>query len=135
MAPYYEDDNNHPHEMPDADSFKNYDNYSNAEVLLPQDGEHLQATRVLKRSLDSVGNSKGTININPLLDTRIYNVIFPDGAVRQYSTNSIAKSMYIQVDEDGNTITLLDSIIDHRSDKSTIRIADSNNKTKFTTKG
>jgi len=43
--------------MPEVDSFKDYDKYINAEVLLPQDGEHLQAARVIEKSLDSAGNS------------------------------------------------------------------------------
>jgi len=48
---------NPPHEIPETDSFKDYDKYLNSEVLLPQDGEHSQAARVLKKSLDSAGNS------------------------------------------------------------------------------
>ena len=104
-------------------------------MLLPQDGEHLQAARVLKQSLDSTGNSKGGSHHNSMLDTRIYDVIFPDGTIRQYSANSIAESMYSQVDQEENTMALLDTIIYHRRDKSAIRIADSNVKTRFTTQG
>jgi len=52
-----------------------------------------------------------------MLDTRIYDVLFPDGVVRQYSTNSIAENMYSQLDQEGNTMALLDTIIDHRTDK------------------
>ena len=62
--------------MPEADSFKDYNKYLNAEVLLPQDGEHLQAARVLKRSLDSAENLKGENHSNPMLDTRIYDGFF-----------------------------------------------------------
>ena len=83
VTPYYKDSINPPHEMPEADSFKDYDKYLNAEVLLSQDGEHLEAVRVLKQSLDSAGNSKEDSHHNPMLDTRIYDVIFPDGAIRQ----------------------------------------------------
>ena len=43
--------------------------------------------------------------------------------------------MYSQVDQKGNTIALLDTIIDHRRDESAIRITRSNSKTRFTTKG
>ena len=35
-----------------------------------------------------------------MLDTRIYDVMFPDGAVRQYSVNSIADNMNSQVDQE-----------------------------------
>ena len=70
-----------------------------------------------------------------MLDTRIYDVIFPDGAVRQYLANSIAENMYSQVDQEGNTMALLDTIADHQRDKSAIQIADSTVKTRFTTQG
>ena len=43
--------------------------------------------------------------------------------------------MYNQVHQDGNTMTLLDTVINHRSDELAIWIADSNSKTRFTTKG
>ena len=57
LTPYYEDSESPPREMPETDIFKDYDKYLNAEMLLPQDGEDLQAARVLKKSLDSAGNS------------------------------------------------------------------------------
>ena len=46
---YYEHDENIPHEIPEADSFEDYDKYLSAEVFQPHDGEHLQATRIVKR--------------------------------------------------------------------------------------
>ena len=95
----------------------------------------MQAARVLKQSLDAAGNYKGESHNNPMLDTRIYDVIFPGVAVRQYSANSIAENMYSQVDQEGNTMALLDTIIDHRRDKSVIRITDSTINTRFTTQG
>ena len=69
--------------MLEADYFKDHDKFLKAEVLLSQDEEHLQAARALKRSLDSAGNSKGKSSSNPMLDTRNYDVIFLDSAVRQ----------------------------------------------------
>ena len=49
-----------------------------------------------------------------MLDTRVYAVIFPDGTIRQYSANTITENMYIQVEKEGKTMTLIDSITDHR---------------------
>ena len=63
----------------------------------------------------SAGNSKGGRHINPMLDTRIYDALFPDGAVRQYLANSIVENMYSQVDEEENTMGALR--YDHRSQK------------------
>jgi hypothetical protein len=35
------------------------------------------------------------------MDTRIYDVQFPDGHVEAYSANVIAENIYAQVDEEG----------------------------------
>ena len=71
------------------------------EVLLPQDGEHTRAAKVVGRSKDDRGNIKGSFNNNLILNTRVYDVMFPDGAVQQYGANVIAENLYEQVDEDG----------------------------------
>ena len=70
-----------------------------------------------------------------MLDTWVYDVMFPDGVIRQYSTNSIADNMYSQVDEKEDVMALLDRLIDHRSNESAIWISDFNSKTRFTTMG
>ena len=75
-------------------------------------------------SLESAGNDKGVGYENPMLDALVYEVMFPDGAIRQYSANIIAENMYSQFDEVGNTMTLFDSIICHRRND-TIKMRDS----------
>ena len=60
------------------------------------------------------GKVKGTCNNNPILNTRVYNVMFPDGAVLQYAENIIAENMYSQVDSNGHHTLLLKEITDHR---------------------
>ena len=57
---------------------------------------------------------KVTYNKNPILDTRVYDVMFPDGAVCQYAANIIAENMYSQVDSNGQHTLLLKEITDHR---------------------
>ena len=44
-----------------------------------------------------------------MLNTRVYDVMFPDGNVQQYSANVIAQSIYDSVDEDGHRHQLLDT--------------------------
>jgi hypothetical protein len=39
--------------------------------------------------------------MNPILDTRVYDVEFPDGRVDKYAANVIAESMFAQVDDEG----------------------------------
>ena len=118
-----EDDENYPHDndmedhtMPDADTFPDYDEYINNDVLLPKDGEHMMAAKVLQRSRDNDGKIQGSHNPNPILDTRIYDVMFPDGAVHQYAANIIAENIYNNVDNEGHQHMLLDCILDHRTD-------------------
>jgi hypothetical protein len=63
-----------------------------------------------------IGNPIGKSNPNPILDTREYEVEFPDGTVDILTANTIAESMYSQVDAEGQEYSLLDEIIDHKSD-------------------
>jgi hypothetical protein len=56
----------------------------------------------------------GVSNKNPILDTRIYEVTFPDGHSAEYSTNTIAEHLYSQVDSEGKQYMLLDEIVDWR---------------------
>ena len=67
--------------VPEVDEFENYENYLNAEVLLPQNGAHMRAAKVIGRAKDIDGMSLGDYDSNPYLDTRVYDVMFPDGAV------------------------------------------------------
>ena len=45
---------------------------------------------------------------------------FEDGSVEKYNANIIAEHIYSRVDEDGYGRTLLDEIIDHKSDDSAV---------------
>ena len=67
----------------------------------------------------------GTYHDNPCLSTVMYDVEFSDGQVKEYGASIIAKNMLTQVDSDGYSISLMDSIIDHHKDPSqAIPIAD-----------
>ena len=74
--------------------------------------------KVARRSLDADGRTTGTYHDNPFLNTITYDVEFPDGQVKEYSANIIAKNMLTQVDSDGYSLSLMDSIIDHQRDPS-----------------
>eukprot|EP00957_Ditylum_brightwellii_P165821 12624690-Ditylum_brightwellii.AAC.1 len=52
-----------------------------------------------------------------MMNTMIYDVEFPDGQVREYAANIIAKNMLTQVDMDGYTKTLIESIVDYKKDE------------------
>jgi hypothetical protein len=95
------------------------DRWIHAELHLPQ-GEELKSAKVINRAKDSDGNFIGTYDDNPVLNSMVYDVEFPDGDVRQYSANIIAQNMYSQVDANGHSHTLLDSIIDFSKEKGAI---------------
>ena len=88
----------------------------NAEVLLPQ-GEEKRLAKVIKRSVDSDGKVIGNYNELPVLNTMLYDVQFPDGSIKPYSANLIAKNILMQVDSDGIHCQLLEGRLDHSKDK------------------
>ena len=65
----------------------------NAELSLSQ-GELMQPAKVIGRSKDEHGKIVGTYDTNPLLNTLVYDVEFPDGDVREFSANIICENMY-----------------------------------------
>ena len=90
------------HSMPDVDSYDDFDAHVGAEVLLPQNGKVMQAAKVLGRSTVIEGNPIGTYDPNPMINTRVYDVMFPDGAIQQYSANLIVENLYDNADDDGH---------------------------------
>ena len=51
--------------------------------------------------------------INPILDTRLYEVEFQDGHKALIAANAIAEYLFAQVDDEGNWHALLAEIVDH----------------------
>jgi hypothetical protein len=92
-----------------------YDKLLNAEVALQLD-EQTSIGKVTRRALNPDGHVVGSYDENPFLNSIVYEVEFPDGQVKEYAANVIAENMLSQVDADGYSLHLLDSVIDHRSD-------------------
>ena len=90
----------------------NLDEYLNTRVLLPC-GDAVQAGVVRDRKRNINGELTGKRHFNPLLDTRIYEVEFPDGRVEEFTANTISENLYAMADEDGHYSRMMDSIIDH----------------------
>ena len=83
ISTYYEDDKvGKAHEQPEVDDIPDLDLYLNAEVLLPQDGEYMRTARVIGRATDTDGDPVGTYDANPILNTRVYEVMFLDGSIQ-----------------------------------------------------
>jgi hypothetical protein len=58
-----------------------YDSFISAQALLPR-GDEQEVAKVLKKRRDEHGNLVGTYNMNPLLDSRVYEFEFSDGATK-----------------------------------------------------
>ena len=94
-----------------------FDKIINAEVMI-QNGDEMAMGKVARQSLDADGRMTGTYHDNPFLNTITYDVEFSDGQVKEYDANIIAENMLTQVDSDGYSLSLMDSIIDHQRDPS-----------------
>jgi len=95
-----------------------YDGYIGAEVRVHvSDGNELRG-KVMKRKRGEDGLPIGKSNKNPMLSTALYEVKFPDGTTYEYSANTIAESIFSQVDSEGNYFHLLKEIVDHKVDPS-----------------
>ena len=88
-------------------------------INLPQ-GEKFQNAKFIVQSNDGNGEPIGSYDINPFLNTTIYDVEFPDGKIREYCANLITENMYPQVDAEGYRYQLLDTIVDHKQDGNAI---------------
>jgi hypothetical protein len=118
----YEDDEEKARILPETDN-GSYDELINAEITLPHQGKQSHGT-VIGRAKNMEGNTSGIHNSNPILNTTVYDVLFPDGAVKQYSANVIAENMWAQVDDEGHQYRLLDEITNHRRHSSAVDKAD-----------
>ena len=58
---------------------------------------------------------------NPILNTLVYNFEFPDREVKEYSANIIAENLLCQVDDEGFTLTVFDSILEYTKYDSAIK--------------
>ena len=110
--------------LPEADSIPDLDLYIYAEVLLQKDGEHMEAARVVGWARDEDSDAIDKYNSNPILNNRVYDVMFPDGSIQQYTANLIAEKIYSQVHEDRHRYILTNEIIDHRKEDTAYDKAD-----------
>jgi hypothetical protein len=127
----------------EAPIMEEHDTMIGARIPLPHNNGDMQEAQVKNRKRNHDGTLVGTQNDNPLLDTRVYEVEFPDGSYAEYASNVLAENLYSQIDDDARSYSILSNIIDHKCDES-IAISDkhgtyiSNNgstKRRITTKG
>jgi hypothetical protein len=93
-----------------------WDKLINAEIILQQ-GDKLQLGKVKRRSIDDNGKTIGTYSDNPIMNSIVYEVEFPDGELREYAANILEGNMLSQVDHEGHNIMLMRDIIDYEKDE------------------
>ncbi|KAL7474845.1 hypothetical protein ACHAW6_000796, partial [Cyclotella cf. meneghiniana] len=81
---------------------------------LTQSGDWHELAWVLRWKSDSNGVPVGTANKQPAINTRIYEVHFPDGHTKELVMNTIAEALYDRCNPDGNQYIMLDTIVDFR---------------------
>jgi hypothetical protein len=127
----------------EADDFTpdSLDEYLTMKLLMPRGDEMLRA-KVTGRKRNLNGDPVGIANSNPILDTREYEVEFPDGSTEIYMANTIAENMYAQVDDEGHEFLFMQEIADHKKDGSAVsrddmfvRSANGQQRMRLTTKG
>ena len=91
----------------------------NAELRLPVDDSE-QLARVVRRSVGPDGKLVGEFNDNPILNTLVYEVEFPDGQMKRYSANVIAENILQQVDGSGYHSHTLAGVVEARKGKSAL---------------
>ena len=79
FTPYLDNEGIEEPTMPEADAVADYDKYIESEVLLPSNGKETSSTKAVSWVKYQNGKVMWTYNNNPILDTRVYNVMFPDG--------------------------------------------------------
>ena len=96
--------------------------YIGAKVRIPDQGITFANGVVIGRARDETGELIGKANRNPLLDSSVYLVKTDDGAVERYTANVIAEHIYSQVDQQGFMTTILDSIVEHKTDETALTL-------------
>jgi Reverse transcriptase (RNA-dependent DNA polymerase) len=95
----------------------------NAEVYLPH-GDRYEIARVIGRKRKLDGLFVGRKHQNPILDSRVFVVEFPNGDQKDIAYNLLAEHLFSQVDSEGNQYRLFKEIINHRKTKLAVDKAD-----------
>ena len=101
---------------------RDLDTYIGAQVVLPGEDGHEVLCRVKGRKRTADGRLIGDFNPNPILDTRVFEVEYPNGRIEALSTNLIAESLYANVDDEGFDTGLLEEIVEHERTSEAIPI-------------
>jgi hypothetical protein len=97
-------------QMPDV-----FDQYLTANIMVERQGQATRGT-VMRRAKDAHSLPIGKAHPNPILDTREWEVEYPDGSMDVLTANTIAESLYSRVDAEGHEHIIMQEILDHKFD-------------------
>ena len=92
------------------------DEYIGSQIVIPNKEAVPVLAVVKKRKRDALGQPIGTKNENLILDSRIYELEFLDGRIKEYAVNVLAENLFNMADEDGWDTCLLAEVIDFCKD-------------------
>ena len=123
---YHDENDVKAHEMPEVDDYDHgfFDKYIAAHIMIPDPDGVLRKAKVTKRKRDENGDLIGRYHRNPILDTGLYELEFDDGTLATYTANIIAENLYEQVDDEGRTHVIFDSITDHKKGEDAVNVGD-----------
>ena len=100
----------------DEPYIESLDEYIGTNVIIPgiTPGIEPVLAKIRGRKRDNDGNVVGQKHSNPLLDTRVYQLEFPDGRVEEYSMNIILENIANQVDSEGFDLGIFQEVAGHR---------------------
>jgi hypothetical protein len=93
-----------------------WDKLINTEII-QQEGDKLQRGKVKRRSIDDNGKTMGAYSDNPIMNSIVYEVEFPDGALKEYAANILSDNLLSQVAHKGYSIVMMREIIDYERDE------------------
>ena len=79
-----------------------------------------QLARIMQCSLNEDSRHVGQYDENPILNTAIYDIEFPDCTTKDYGASIIAENILNQVDQDGYHSQMLEGILDHHKEDSAV---------------
>ena len=92
------------------------DKYVDKDIALTRYGEGTEFSKVKKCLWGENGIPIGRNHDNPILDTIVYEVEYPDGHKASLAANTISENLFSQVYEEGNIFVLFDEMVYHPID-------------------
>ena len=99
----------------EENAMEQLDEHIGQQIELSKD-DSLMLVTVVSRKRDPSGKLIGSKNANPKLDSRVYNVQYPDGHYEQYSTNVLCEAINETLDVDGYAKSYIDEICGYKKD-------------------